>query len=238
MSKKKFVILICARKGSRGLKNKNIKNFHGKPLVSWTLKQAKEIREKLSLDRIIVSTNCKKIIKISKSEGIEVPFVRSEKLSTSKSNQWLVWKHAINFLNKDGFYPDGVIILPITTPLRKISDVIKCIKLFSKKKCDGVITVADAFKNPFFNMVKIKNGNIDILIKPKKKIHNRQQAPKVYDMTSVAFVISSKFILKKNTLFPGKIKSIKVDSTTATDIDKIQDFEIAKFLKTYNEKKI
>ena len=95
--KQKFVALICARAGSKGLKNKNIKNFDGKPLIAWSILLAKKIKE---IDRVIVSTESKKIANIARKYGAEIPFARPKKLSFDNSPEWNVWRHAVNFLKK------------------------------------------------------------------------------------------------------------------------------------------
>ena len=85
----KFHALICARAGSEGIKNKNIKKFKGKPLIAYPIQLAKKIKEFKSIS---VSTDSKKIANISKNYGADVPFIRSKKLSTSKTNEWKVWE--------------------------------------------------------------------------------------------------------------------------------------------------
>ena len=85
----KFHALICARAGSEGIKNKNIKKFKGKPLIAHPIQLAKKIKKFKSIS---VSTDSKKIANISKYYGADVPFIRSKKLSTSKISEWKVWE--------------------------------------------------------------------------------------------------------------------------------------------------
>ena len=94
---KKILGLVIARAGSKGLANKNIKKFKGKPLVQWTLDAAK--KSKL-LDHVIVSTDSKKIINIAKKLKIDVPFTRPKKISTAKTEVNYVISHALNWLKK------------------------------------------------------------------------------------------------------------------------------------------
>ena len=92
--KNKILCLICARSGSKGVKNKNIKKFHGKPLIYWTIKQAKSLPE---IKDVFISTDSKKIGNVAKKYGAKVPFLRPKKLAKDNSKEWDVWKHAINF---------------------------------------------------------------------------------------------------------------------------------------------
>ena len=92
----KILGIIPARKGSKGIRNKNIKKFAGKPLIYWTIKVAINS----NLDKVIVSTDSDTIIKYSKSYGAEVPFKRPLNISQDKSKTIDVIKHAINFYKK------------------------------------------------------------------------------------------------------------------------------------------
>ena len=91
----KNVVFIFARSGSKGLKNKNIKLFAGKPLLYWTINQAKKIQ---NIDSIILSTDSKKIAKIGKKFGANIFFIRPKKLAADSSPERLSWKHATNFI--------------------------------------------------------------------------------------------------------------------------------------------
>ena len=93
----KNVVFIFARSGSKGLKNKNIKKFSGKPLIYWTIKQAKKIK---NIDSIILSTDSIKIANLGKKYGASVYFIRPKKLASDNSPEWLSWKHAVKFIQK------------------------------------------------------------------------------------------------------------------------------------------
>ena len=91
--------------------------------------------------------------------------------------------------------------------------------------------MTEASRNPWFNMV-IKNENhcIDLILKSKKKISRRQDAPKVYDLTTVAYVLNPEFILNNNSIWDGNVKGILVPKERAIDIDDEFDFRIAEML--------
>ena len=94
--KNEILTIIPARSGSKGVKNKNIKLINGKPLIYWTIKEAK----KSKLSQIIVSTDSKKILRISKKFGADVPFLRPKKISKDNTEMTDVLKHALNFFYK------------------------------------------------------------------------------------------------------------------------------------------
>ena len=95
--KKKVLCIIPARKGSKGLKNKNIKMLNKIPLIAWSILVAKKCKQ---IDEIIVSTDSIKISKIAKTYGAKVPFIRPKKFATDKSSSFSVLKHAIDFFKK------------------------------------------------------------------------------------------------------------------------------------------
>ena len=93
----KYLAIICARSGSKGLKNKNILKIAGVPLIGHSIKMAKSLK---NISKVIVSTDSKKIASIAKKFGAEVPFLRPKDLSTDKSREIDAWKHAIDFYKK------------------------------------------------------------------------------------------------------------------------------------------
>ncbi len=224
-----IVALICARGGSKGIPNKNTKILAGKPLIVRTIDQVKKLKE---VNSIIVSTDSKKIASIALNAGAEVPFIRPKKLAKDNSSEWLVWRHALNSLNKlKGSYPQIVIIVPVTAPLRSVGDLRNCLIKYKKSKADITITATDSHRNPYYNMIKVnKKGVVSKVIKPKKKIIRRQDSPKVFDMTTVAYVTSPKFILKKDSIFDGKVSYVHIPTERALDIDTPFDLRIAELL--------
>jgi N-acylneuraminate cytidylyltransferase len=225
----KYVALICARGGSKGLPGKNIKKLGGTPLIGWSIKVAKRIER---VSRVIVSTDSEEIAEIALEYGAEVPFMRPKDLALDDSPEWLVWRHAINYLeSRQGEKIEGLVVLPATAPLRSIEDVNDCIDEFEKGEVDSVITVSEANRSPYFNMiVNDKKGYSSLVIQLKKGIVRRQDAPKVYNMTTVAYVVNTNFVKKFNGIFEGMVKSVVVTPERAIDIDTMLDFKIAECL--------
>lgn len=224
-----IIALICARSGSKGVPNKNIKLLSGKPLIVRSINQIKELKE---IKRVIVSTDSEEIANIAINAGAEVPFMRPNKLSEDDTPEWLVWRHALESIKKiDGNYPDILIIVPVTAPLRTVADLKNCISEYKKGDADTIITVTDSHRNPYFNMVKIdKEGMANLVISPEKNITRRQDTPKVYDMTTVAYVTTPKFVLENDSIFTGKVRHVHIPIERALDIDTLFDFKIAELL--------
>ena len=220
---------IFARGGSKGLLNKNLKDFCGKPLIAWSIEQALSIK---SIKRVIVSTDSIEIADISKRYGAEVPFIRPPELATDESPEWLSWQHALNYISeKDKYLPDFMVSIPSTSPLRSSSDVEKCLDLIrDNENTDVVITVTEASRNPYFNIVTYKkDGYVDLFV-PNNNISRRQDAPSVFDITTVAYVARSEFVLNNSSIFEGNVSAVEVSKDSSIDIDTQIDFDIAEFL--------
>jgi CMP-N-acetylneuraminic acid synthetase len=221
--------LICARGGSKGIKNKNIKNFCGKPLIHWTINQS--LKNKM-ISKTFLSTDSIKIKNICKKLNVEIPFLRKKKLSKDRTPEWIVWQDFLNYLIENKIkLPDILIILPVTSPLRSEADISNCIKQFKKKKSDILITATEAKRNPDFNMIEKKKDNFFKVISPKsKKIHNRQDAKKVYDVCTVAYVSTASYILNNENMFQGNVDMFEIPKNRSIDIDDKFDFKIASYL--------
>ncbi len=223
------ICVISARGGSKGVKNKNILNFFGKPLIAWTIIQA--IKSK-KFQGVFVSTDSQKIIKISKKYGAKVVFIRSKKLSGDRVSKYLVWKDSLKRIEK---YLkkriDYFVDLDCTNPLRTTIDIEKALNLLVRNRSiDAVISTSKSRKNPYFNMVEKKKGLLKISKQKNKWPVGRQEAPQVYDVVANIYCLRRKFLIKNNLLFNGKIKGYEMDDFKNFDIDSKLDLEIVKHL--------
>jgi CMP-N-acetylneuraminic acid synthetase len=114
-----IVGLICARGGSKGIKNKNLLKINNISLVGRSILQAKKCS---LINKIYISTDSTKIAELAKRYGALVPFLRPKKLSGDKISEILVWRHFINFIEKRIKKIDYIVSIPPTAPLRKIKD--------------------------------------------------------------------------------------------------------------------
>jgi CMP-N-acetylneuraminic acid synthetase len=230
------VAFIFARGGSKGLPGKNILPLDGKPLIAWSIEHALTVER---IDRVIVSTDSDEIATISKQYGAEVPFIRPANLAMDESPEWLAWRHALEYLkNDDGCMPEIMVSLPATAPLRLAIDIENCLDEYEKGSTDVVITVTDAHRNPYFNMVKENpDGTFGIVNAPALAIERRQDAPMVYDMATVCYVVNSDFIMSHDSMFEGRVKAVHVPIERAIDIDTLLDFQIAEVLLSHKGEK-
>ncbi len=223
------VAFIFARGGSKGLPGKNIRMFAGKPLITWAIEHAHAAK---GIRRVIVSTDSDEIAEVAVKYGAETPFKRPSFLAKDDSPEWLSWQHALEFVRSDeGSFPDAMVSVPVTAPLRQPEDIERCLERFYEKDADVVITVTDAHRNPFFNMVTMSsNGFAELVIPPSSGISRRQDAPEILDMTTVAYVADPEFVMTQKSIFAGRVKAVRVPIERSIDIDSLLDFEMAEFL--------
>ncbi len=228
------VAFIFARGGSKGLPGKNIRPLAGKPLIAWSIEHARAVKR---IDRVIVSTDSEEIAAVARDFGADVPFMRPAELARDDSPEWLAWRHALAFLQEtEGALPDAMLSVPTTAPLRLSIDLENCLDEFDKGNVDMVISVSDAHRNPWFNMVKENpDGSVGLVIAPAAGITRRQDAPAVFDMATVAYVARPQFVMQQMGAFTGRVRAVKVPVERAIDIDTIFDFELAEFLISRRE---
>jgi len=221
---------IFARGGSKGVPRKNIRPLAGKPLIAYAI----EIGLQSDLiNRVIVSTDDHKIANVAMQYGAEVPFMRPKDLGRDDSPEWLAWRHAIEeTLREPGSRKMDIFVsLPPISPLRSIEDVNTCIKAFIESDADITITIKNASRHPSFNMVFLDdNGYAQLVMPPEKALHRRQDTSVVYDMTTVAYVTRPDYILKADSHFEGKVKTVIIPEERALDIDTELDFAFAEFM--------
>ena len=224
----KTVAFIFARGGSKGLPGKNIKPLAGKPLIAWSIEHARAVER---IERVIVSTDSQEIADVAHEFGAEVPFMRPQELARDDSPEWLAWRHALHYLKEtDGLLPNVMVSIPTTAPLRLPIDINNCLDVYEKGDVDVVVSVTEAHRSPYFNMIK-KNldGTVGLVISPVSLVTRRQDAPTVYDMATVAYVIKPEFVMGHESIFEGRVGMVEVPKERAIDIDTLMDFEMAEF---------
>lgn len=220
---------IFARGGSKGLQGKNIKQLAGKPLIAWSIEQALQVSE---ISRVVVSTDDNEIASVAEEFGAEVPFLRPAELAFDTTPEIFAWKHALQFIEKkEGSMPEPFISVPATSPLRLPRDISLCISKYKNGKADVVVTMCEAHRNPWFNMVKRTSlDTISVVNVPSNKFSRRQDAPVVYDLTTAAYVADPRYIMNSNDILSGKIDAVEIPVERSIDIDTEYDFKIANFL--------
>ncbi|WP_333970165.1 acylneuraminate cytidylyltransferase family protein [Alteromonas mediterranea] len=225
---------IFARGGSKGLPRKNIKPLAGKPLIAYSIEVAKRCP---IVDAVFVSTDDKEIAEVATENGAIV-INRPAELATDTSPELLAWRHAVNWVQKEHGPFSLFVSLPPTSPLRAVDDVTAAIEKIQHKAGDVCLSITPANRNPYFNMVTIaKNGRVELVIQPQSGVSRRQDAPPVFDITTVVYATTPSFILQNDSLFSGIVTAVEVPKNRAVDIDDIYDFMLAEAIIKETTKK-
>lgn len=219
------VAFIFARGGSKGLPGKNIRPLGGIPLLARSIQVARQLP---AVTRVIVSTDAEEIAAVAREYGAEV-IQRPAALAGDTASEWLAWQHAIRTLEARGEHFEVFLSLPATSPLRAAEDVQHCLDALDAGT-DVVITVTPATRNPYFNMVVREPDGSSHVVCASTGVVRRQDAPPIYDITTVAYVTRPAFVLGHERLFDGRVKSVIVPRERAVDIDDIYDFKMAEFM--------
>ena len=224
----KNICIIPARSGSKGLKDKNIKDLCGKPLMAYTIETA--IESKL-FDCIMVSTDSEQYAEIAKKYGAEVPFLRSDTLASDKASSWDVVREVLNNYSLLGKTFDNVFLLQPTSPLRKTIHIQKAFKTFNEKKATYLVGVCETDHSPLWCNTIPEDLSLDGFIDKKVLETPRQALPKYYRINGAIYIIKTDYLLsaKKIEFDEGSFAYI-MDKKHSVDIDDELDFEIARLL--------
>lgn len=219
----KIVAIIPARGGSKRIPKKNIRNFCGKPLIAWTILGA--LKSKY-LDRVIVSTDDKKIAEIAKKYGAEVPFLRPAELAIPTIGIEPTLKHAYQWLLKnEGYKADALVLLMPTAPLRQTRHIDEAIEIFKSKKVDSVVAVNETPANhtPYWTLIRHKNGKVTLFdgTSLKDMIVRSQDFPKkCYGRNDLIYVLKPKNLFeKKPNLYGNKVELYIIPDPTNYEAD-------------------
>ena len=227
MKKKvKTICIIPARSGSKRIKNKNIKFFFGKPILAWSIEAAIKSN---CFDKIIVSTNDKKIAKIAKKYSAEIPFLRPKNLSNDHVSILSVVRHSLKELSKINFNPEITCCLLATAPFVDYKDIQKSMKLLISSKKNFAITVK-SFSYPVQRALKISKRNHISMIDKKKRNIRSQDLQEAYHDAGQFYLGKTKNFLRNDEIFSKNSIPIILERFNAIDIDTIEDWKEAEML--------
>jgi len=226
----KILAIIPARSGSKRLKDKNIKNLNGKPMISYTIEAA--LKSEI-FSNVIVSTDSHKYAEIAEKVGVEVPFIRPEKLAADESTTNDVILHAISEMEKrnDGY--DYFMLLQPTSPLRTAENIKRSYFLAKEKNANAVVSVCETDHNPLWSNTLDKSLSLDNFI-DKKKDQRRQELPTYYRLNGAIYLAKVSYYKKNNDFYNDKSYAYIMNKRESIDVDDIIDFKLAEVLMEEN----
>ncbi|ETR65790.1 MAG: cytidylyltransferase (CMP-NeuAc synthetase), partial [Candidatus Magnetoglobus multicellularis str. Araruama] len=202
----KIIAIIPARGGSKGIKRKNLVNLNGKPLVAYSIEHALNSKK---IDRVMVSTEDKEIMEVSKQYGAEVPFLRPKELAEDHVLDIPVFEHALEYLTEiEGYKPEILVHLRPTAPYRKIEWIDEAIDMLVKSThADSVRSVSMPDQHPYRIFTIDNEGFLDPIMKHKHQtpyLLRRQDLPSMYYYNCVIDVTKPSTIRNKKSMTGNK----------------------------------
>ena len=233
----KILFTICGRAGSKGVKNKNLKPFLGKPLPYYTVSAIDVFLKKTKLSfeyDIVVNSDSPELISMlvdNKKLRIEA-IDRNAELGGDTVGKIDVINNCLEIMQqRHGVEYDCVVDLDITSPLRTAADVENVIKTHIEKSPDVTTTVAPARRNPYFNQVKRTEHGFKKVI--ESNYTARQQAPEIFDMNASIYAYSPVFLKTNKGVLSGYCECVEMNDTGILDIDHENDLELMEVIAKY-----
>lgn len=226
----KILCTICARGGSIGVKNKNIRKLRGKPLIAHSILQAKNSN---LFDSISVSSDSSKILTVAKKWGADYTIERPINMATATAPKLPVIQHAVLATEKIAQEKyDFIVDLDATAPLRNVEDIIVSFNmLLNHANASNLVTGCPARKSPYFNMLELDaNGYASLVKKPNEQIFRRQDSSACYDMNASIYVWKRHILLNSNSVILDNTLLYVMPADRSVDIDTEMDWNFVKFL--------
>lgn len=222
---KKGFIIIPARGGSKGIKNKNIVNVGGKPLIFYTINPALKIKRSGLVNKVIISTDSEIIAEISGKLGADVPFLRPKNISGDKAKSIDFILHAVSYFEKKGFFYDYIVLLQPTSPLRSYEDIKGAINLYLDNNRDSLISVCREERVDETELYH-KNGDVGV---PLSINHNkgirRQDLEELFIRNAAIYITSVKYLKKNRRVISDNPLLFEMPEKRSLDIDTKEDLE-------------
>lgn len=220
----KFLAIIPARGGSKGIPRKNIINVNGRPLIDFTIREALDSKY---IDRVIISTDSMEIAEVSRDCGAEVPFLRPQDLATDKSKTVDAVIYTLHELKKMNQNFDYVVLLQPTQPLRKHFHIDEAIELIIKHNSNSLVSITAVKEHPILFRTINQAGKLENLIKQNSTVR-RQDFPNFFKVNGAIYINKVNSKLNKNTSFNDNDLPYIMDKKYDLDIDEPFDLEILK----------
>lgn len=227
----KAIAIIPARSGSKGLKDKNIKELLGKPLIAYSIEAA--VKSNM-FDTIHLSTDSKKYADIGRKFGADIPFLRSDELSGDQSSSWDTVQYVLNEYKKIGKHFDIVVLLQPTSPLRIYQDIVNGFEVMKQNNADSVIGVCECDHSPLWCNTIPENGCLNGFISKEIDSLPRQYIKTYYTVNGALYIIKIK-VLENKYFYNEKSFAYVMPKERSIDIDDLLDFKFASVILENND---
>jgi pseudaminic acid cytidylyltransferase len=220
------VAIIPARGGSKRIPRKNIRHFHGKPMIWWPIQ---ELLKSNVVTRVIVSTDDEEIADVAIAAGAEVPFLRPASLSGDLVATAPVLAHALDFLSQEGEVPNCFCCVYATAPFIRAEFLKKGFELISSKMASAVFSVT-TFPFPIQRALKIADDGSLKMLWPENELVRSQDLPEAYHDAGQFYWLNTEFFLKNNKLYAPDALPVVLPRYYVQDIDTLEDWNRAELM--------
>lgn len=230
----KRLCTICARGGSKGVPSKNSREIADAPLISHTIRQARQCD---LFDFIAVSSDSIDILEIARAEGVDLAMERPAELATDSAAKLPAIRHAVETAEAHaGTSFETLVDLDATSPLRNADDIRACVEMIETGGAGCVITAMPSRRSPYFNLIE-RNGNG--VLGPAKPLgallDRRQDSPQCFDMNASIYAWNRDRFMRDPSIFEADTQLHVMPLERSWDIDEEIDFEIVRFLMQRND---
>ncbi|MEG0978172.1 MAG: acylneuraminate cytidylyltransferase family protein [Bacilli bacterium] len=226
MNSTRNIAIIPARCGSKGLVDKNIRPLNKIPLIAYTIKCA--LNSNL-FDEVMVSTDSQKYADISLSLGASVPVLRSNINSSDVSDSWDTVKEVLSYYNNLNIKFDTICLLQPTSPLRKVSDIIRSYEDLVNTEGNYIVSMCECDHSPLWTTILPHDRSMKSYFENNLISNNRQGLEKFYRINGAIYIKKIKYSNEIELLDDMPYATI-MDQYNSIDIDTQMDFELAEFL--------
>lgn len=224
---KKILSLIPARGGSKGLARKNLRLLCGKPLVAWTIEEALKSNY---IDKVVVTTDDKRIASVAKRYGAEVPFMRPKHLAGDTAKMYDAILHALNFFGRAKEDFDILLLLQPTSPLRNAGDIDKAIELLFSRNAGAIVSVCRVKHHPLRSNTLPQDGCMKGFVRCNTMHQNRQDLPEYYRLNGALYLAHLSYFKKRKDFFGSRTFAYLMPFERSVDIDNQIDMQLAEIL--------
>lgn len=218
------IAIIPARSGSKGIKDKNIKELNGKPLMAYSIEAAIESKQ---FDKVFVSTDSPLYAEITVQYGADASFLRSEKNSTDTAGSWDAVREVVDIFKERGELYDEIMLLQATSPLRNSEDIINAINLLKKRRGNAVVSLTECDHSPIWCNTLPDDGSMDNFEREEYKGLPRQLLPTYYRYNGAIYLVTNNELYNIDHMLEKGCYAYIMPQSRSIDIDTELDFLIA-----------
>ena len=223
----KYLAVIPARSGSKGLKDKNILPLCGIPLCAWTIRAAEESRV---FDEIHFSTDSEKYADIAREYGAAVPFLRDAELATDSANSWDVIKFVIKRYRTMGREFDAVMLLQPTVPFRSADDIRAAVRMLEEKDAQAIVSVTEPEHSPYWCAELPPDGNMRVYHDKIQYLIGRQRLPRQHILNGAIYLSRIEHLMNSRSIYESGCYAYHMPQERSADIDTRDDLDWCEFL--------